>query len=329
MRAYELTSFDGPAALRIVERADRGPARPGAVVLSVEAIGVNFPDLLITQGKYQMRPELPFTPGCEIAGTVLDAAPDSGYLPGDRAAGFLWHGGYAEQVEIDAASLLRLPDQVSSQVGAAMLINYHTAHFALHRRGRVRPGETVLVLGAAGGIGTAAIQVAKGLGCDRVIAGVATAAQSSAARDAGADEVVMLTEGFAQEVRALNSGRGVDVVVDPLGDWIFGEAIRALAPEGRILVIGFAAGAIPQLAVNRLLLKNVEAVGVAWGAFLDEDPGLLAETARTLTGMVADGAVRPLIGDVHRFEDLPLALESLSRGEILGKAVVDLTAAAR
>jgi NADPH2:quinone reductase len=202
-----------------------------------------------------------------------------------------------------------------------MVVNYHTVLFALSRRGRVQPGETVLVMGAGGGIGTAAVQVARGLGA-RVVAGVADQDQVATAQAAGAPKVVVVNRGFSAQIRELTGGRGVDAVLDPVGDWLFDEALRALAAEGRILVIGFAAGQIPQVKVNRLLLRNVGVLGVAFGAFLEREPALMGEQARALDRMVADGAVRPQIGARFDFERIPEALAQLERGEIPGKGVV-------
>jgi NADPH2:quinone reductase len=275
----------------------------------------------MTQGSYQVKPPVPFVPGSEIAGIVSEAPEGSGWKAGDRVAAFVWSGAYAERVYVPLNAVFPLPDEMDFRTGAATIINYHTVHFALSRRGGLRTGESLLVLGAAGGIGSAAVQVGKGLGA-HVIGGVATEAQVEAAREAGADEVLVLSEGFSKAVREMTGGRGVDVVLDPLGDWLFGEAIRALAPEGRILVVGFAAGAIPELRVNRLLLKNVSAVGVAWGAFLDIDEELMIRASRSIAGMYAAGALRPLVGQHFSFEGIPDALHQLSRGEIRGKAVV-------
>jgi NADPH2:quinone reductase len=275
----------------------------------------------MTQGSYQVKPPVPFVPGSEIAGVVSEAPDGSGWKVGDRVAAFVWAGGYAERVYVPLNAVFPLPDDMDFRTGAATIINYHTVHFALSRRGALRSGETLLVLGAGGGIGSAAVQVGKGLGA-RVIGGVANEAQLDAAREAGADEVLVLSEGFSAAVREMTGGRGVDVVLDPLGDWLFGEAIRALAPEGRILVVGFAAGAIPELKVNRLLLKNVSAVGVAWGAFLDIDEELMVRASRSIADMYAAGALRPLVGRDFGFEGIPDALHQLSRGEIRGKAVV-------
>ena len=320
MRALELVAFDGPDALRPTE-APEPRADADGIVVDVRAIGINYPDLLMTQGLYQSKPPVPFVPGSEIAGVVREAPEGSGWTVGDRVAAFVWAGGFAAQVYVPLNAVFPLPDSMDFRTGAATIINYHTVHFALARRGALRSGETLLVLGAAGGIGSAAVQIGKGLGA-RVIGGVATEAQLDVARQAGADDVLVLSEGFSAAVRELTDGRGVDVALDPLGDWVFGEAIRALAPEGRILVVGFAAGGIPELKVNRLLLKNVSAVGVAWGAFLDIDRDLMATASRSIAGMYESGTLRPLIGAEFGFDDIPEALHRLSRGEIPGKGVV-------
>ena len=320
MRAFQLTEYIGPAGLELVELPAPEPAAD-AVLVDVRAIGVNFPDLLMTKGQYQYHPDLPTVPGCEVAGQVVRAPDGSGWSAGDRVAAFVWQGSFAEQAVIPLNSLVRVPDEVDFAAAAAMVVNYHTVLFGLSRRGRVQPGETVLVMGAGGGIGTAAVQVAGGLGA-RVVAGVANQDQVATAQAAGAPEVVVLEQGFSKKVRELTGGRGVDAVLDPLGDWLFDEALRALAPEGRILVIGFAAGQIPQVKVNRLLLRNAGVLGVAFGAFLELEPELMGEQARALDRMVADGAVRPQIGARFDFERIPDALAQLERGEIPGKGVV-------
>jgi NADPH:quinone reductase len=322
MRAFQLKEYIGPAGLELVELPAPEPA-PDAVLVDVRGIGVNFPDLLMTKGQYQFRPDLPTVPGCEVAGEVVRAPEGSEWSSGDRVAAFVWQGSFAEQAVIPLNSLVRVPDGVDFAAAAAMVVNYHTVLFGLSRRGRVQPGETVLVMGAGGGIGSAAVQVALGLGA-RVIAGVADENQVSTAQAAGAPEVVVLKQGFSARIRELTGGRGVDAVLDPLGDWLFDEALRALAPEGRILVIGFAAGQIPQVKVNRLLLRNASVIGVAFGAFLELDPALMGEQARSLDRMVADGAVNPHIGARFDFERIPEALAQLERGEIPGKGVVVL-----
>lgn len=322
MRALELHTYDGPAGLHLIDAADPVGDEDHAV-LEVHAIGINFPDLLMTQGRYQLKPELPVIPGCEVAGVVRTAPAGSAWSPGDRASAFIWQGGYAELARVPVRALSPVPDGADLTTAAAMVVNYHTVHFGLDRRGRLREGETLLVLGAAGGIGTAALQVGRGLGA-RVIAGVADDAQAVTATAAGAEEVLTLREGFSAQLREMTGGRGADVVLDPLGDWLFDEAIRGLAPEGRILVVGFAAGAIPALKVNRLLLRNIAAVGVAWGAFLDLDPDLMAHQGRSLNGMFQAGVVQPHIGGRYAFAEIPDALRMLQEGRIPGKAVAQV-----
>lgn len=321
MRAYQLESYDGPDALRLTDGEPPAPGE-GQLLVDVRAIGINFPDLLLTRGQYQLKPPLPYVPGCEVAGTVLSAPTDSEWAVGDRVSAFIWGGGFAERAVVPAANAARIPHDMSFESAAAMIVNYQTALFALDRRAQLTAGETTLVLGAAGGIGTAAVQIAKGLG-SRVLAGVSAENRVHTAMEAGADEVTVLKPGFAKGVREI-LGRGVDLVVDPVGDWLFDEAIRCLEPEGRIAVIGFAAGQIPTVAVNRLLLRNVSVVGAAFGAFLDREPHLIATQARHLTAMARDGVVRPQIDGIHPFDELPAALARLGRGEIRGKAVVTL-----
>ncbi|MGW0816999.1 NADPH:quinone oxidoreductase family protein [Streptomyces viridiviolaceus] len=321
MKAFQLRDYSGPDGLVLAEVPDPVPAA-GEVLIAVEAVGVNFPDLLLTQGRYQLRPDLPVVPGCEVAGVVTAAPPGGNLRPGDRVAAFTWTGGFAERVAVPTRSVAPVSPQHSSAEVASLLVNHHTALFALGRRSNLRPGSQVLVMGAAGGIGTASVQVAKGLGA-RVVAGVADPGQCATALAAGADEALVLSPGFAAAAReATADGRGFDLVVDPVGSWLFDEAIRALAPEGTIVVIGFAAGEIPTVAVNRLLLRNAGVVGAAFGAFLDHDDRLMARQAAQLAAMAAAGHVRPQIEGVYDFEELPAQLHRLAHGQVRGKAVV-------
>lgn len=322
MRALVLESYSGPEALRLAD-VPVPSADDSQVLVRVKAVGINFPDLLATEGTYQHKPPLPFVPGCEISGVIEQVPAASDFSPGQRVAAFIWDGGYAEYALVPVSHLMTIPDEADFVTAAAMVVNYHTVYFGLARRCGLQPGETVLVLGAAGGIGSAAVQVAKGLGA-QVIGGVAGDAQQTTAVDAGADDTLVLEEGFSARVREMTGGRGVDVVVDPLGDWLFGEALRALAPEGRVAIIGFAAGGIPTLKVNRLLLRNVSAVGVAWGAFLALDPKLMTDAGRALNSMYLDGRLKPPIGGHYRFEQIPEALQLLKQGAIPGKAVAEL-----
>lgn len=322
MKAYVLESYDGPDGLHLGDVEEPQPG-PDDLLIEVDAIGINYPDLLLTRGEYQLKPDLPFVPGCEVAGAVLTAPSGSGWKPGDRVGAFIWQGGFAERTLVPAAVAARLPDQVTSVTAAASMVNYHTVTFALVRRARLQAGEKVLVMGAAGGIGTAAIQVAKGLGAT-VVAGVADAAQVRVAQSAGADDVILLEPGFAKSLN--KRGAGIDVVVDPVGDWLFDEALRCLEPEGRLIVLGFAAGKIPNVAVNRLLLRNVAVIGAAFGAFLDREPGLVAHQSEFIFDLAERGVVAPQIDRVLPLEQLPDGLHALASGKIRGKAVVELGA---
>jgi NADPH2:quinone reductase len=308
MRAIEVGSLDGPRAVRLVNRPAPTPA-PGQVLVEVHAAGVNFPDVLMTRGHYQMKPELPFIPGSEVAGVRLDT--------GERVAGFAVLGGYAELVIVDEPLLFSLPDRVSFPAGAALLMNYLTVDFALHRRGQLLPGQTVVVHGAAGGIGVATLQLAKLHGA-RTIAVVSTPAQGELAREAGADDVV-LADGFREAVRALG---GADLVVDPVGGERFVDSLRCLNTEGKLLVIGFTDGAIPEVKVNRLLLNNISVVGVGWGAFWMSRQSYLTEQWQRLLPHLESGALQPLIGSEHPLEHAADALASLEERRARAKVVI-------
>jgi NADPH2:quinone reductase len=317
MRAVQVVTTTGPEG---VETRDvpEPVVGPGEVLIDVRAVGVTYPDLLLSRGLYQIRPDPPFTLGGDVAGVVVSG---EGFTAGQRVAAVMPNGGAAERVAVARGHVYPLPDEVSFAEGAALPINYFTAEFALARRAGLRPGETVLVLGAAGGVGTAALQVAKALGA-RTIAVVLDAAQVEFARAVGADEVV-LSDGFKDATLELTDGRGVDVVVDVLGGDGFLDALRTLAPFGRLLVIGFADGQkIPTLKVNRLLLKNVDVRGVAWGGYSWDRPAEVAEQWKRLVAMIEAGTVRPAIGGTYRLEDYPKALNDIAERRSLGKLVV-------
>ncbi|MEO6997193.1 MAG: NADPH:quinone oxidoreductase family protein [Terracoccus sp.] len=316
MRAVRVTSLDGPSSIAVGEIAEP-TLEAGQVLVDVHEAGVNFPDVLMTKGRYQMRPDLPFTPGSECAGVVREAAEGSSYAAGDRVVAFPILGAFAETVAVDEGLVFPLPDAVSFATGAALPMNYLTVHFALVRRAKLQFGETVLVHGAAGGIGTAATQLAKALG-SRVIAVVSSEAKVGTARAAGADEVV-LAGGFLARVKELTDGRGVDVVVDPVGGDRFTDSLRSLAPEGRLLVIGFTAGAIPEVKVNRLLLNNISVVGVGWGAFWTSDRAYLRMQWDAILPLLERGALDPPIGSTHPLEDAAAALAEIDERRALGK----------
>lgn len=322
MDVLELVSREGPSSLARSTRL--APAAPdGGVVIGVEAIGINFPDLLATQGLYQDAPDLPYVPGCEVAGGVVEASASSRFFVGDRVAAFVWDRSYAEQVAARDMPVMAVPAGVDPVTAAGLVVNYQAVHFALRKRGGLQPGENLLVLGAGGGIGTASLQVGAALGA-RVVAGVTDDAQERTARAAGAAECLRVDGTFGVQMKAVTDGRGFDVVLDPLGDRFFDEALRGLAPFGRILVVGFAAGSVPVVKVNRLLLRNASVAGVAWGASLDADPNLVHATGSELASMMAEGTVSPHVDEVVTFEEIPASLDQLSRGEIRGKAVARL-----
>ncbi|CAN5247726.1 NADPH:quinone oxidoreductase family protein [soil metagenome] len=292
-----------------------------SVVIDVRAAGVCFPDLLLARGEYQLKLPPPFIPGMEVAGVVRSAPVSLGFSVGQRVSAFTMMGGYAEQVAVAPAGVVPTADGLDDAQAAALLGNYYTMYFGLARRGALQPGETVLVLGSAGGVGTAAVQIAKALGA-RVIAMVHRPQAMDFVSTLGADVVLPLTDGWAAAVREATDGRGVDLVVDPVGGAAFDDAIRVIATEGRLLVIGFAAGGIPTVKVNRLLLRNVGVLGVGYGEFINRTPGAQAQIGAGLTKLVADG-LRPPPPQRFPLSEGPAALQTLGDGGVLGKLVLE------
>jgi NADPH:quinone reductase len=290
------------------------------VLVDVESAGVVFPDLLLTRGEYQMRPELPFVLGSEIAGTVRTAPDGSGFAPGDRVAAMCVLGGFAERALAPVDQTFRLPDTVSSDVGAGLPMNYLTAHFVLGQRGRLADGDTVLVHGAAGGVGIASIQFAKAHGAT-VIAVVSTEGKAEGARAAGADHAVMV-EGFKDAARDLTGGAGVDIVVDPVGGDRFTDSLRSLRRGGRVLVVGFTAGEIPTVKVNRLLLGNTEVIGAAWGEWAWGNPGFMHGQWDELYDDIASGRLAPPISATYPLARTAAAVGELAERRVTGKVVV-------
>jgi NADPH2:quinone reductase len=308
----DLTLEDGPPL---------EPA-PGQVVLDVKAAGVNFVDALIVQGGYQIKPPTPFTPGGEVAGLVAAVGKGvEGLAPGDRALASCWLGGYAEQVATGAESVFRLPATVTFEQGAALVQSYATALFALTQRTRVKTGEWVLVLGAGGGVGRAAVDVARSLGA-RVIGAASTEAKRAAAAEAGAECTIDTSaEDVKERARAL-SGGGVDVVVDPIGGQLAEPALRALRVFGRYLVIGFAAGEIPRLPLNQVLLNNRTVVGVDWGAWVSRWPADNRALVEELLDEVAQGHLHPPAPTVAPLERAAGVLRDVLSREVTGKVVL-------
>ncbi|MDQ6839861.1 MAG: NADPH:quinone oxidoreductase family protein [Actinomycetota bacterium] len=319
MRAVHVTRLDGPGSLEIVN-IDEPAGGDDKVVIDVAAAGVAWPDLLQTRGQYQLKPDLPFSPGAELAGMVRSAPAGSGLSAGQRVVAFTMSGAWQETVALPAAQVLPLPDNVSWNVGAGFLLNYLTMHFALKRRGGLRAGETVLVHGATGGVGEAAIRLGALWGA-RTLAVVSTEAKAQAARAAGADEV-LLAQGFKDRAKELTDGQGVDIVVDPVGGDRFTDSLRALGREGRMLVIGFTGGEIPTVKVNRLLLNNISVVGVAWGEFIAHHPSYLREQADELMAALADGSLVVPDGPEHPLEAAGAVLAEMDERRLIGKAVL-------
>jgi NADPH:quinone reductase len=319
MRAVQVTRLDGPDGIVVTEVDE--PEGEG-VVVEVHAAGAAFPDALLTRGLYQYRPEPPFVLGAEIAGVVRSAPDGSGLRAGDRVVGLtMLIGGMAEVAVLQPDRVFKLPDNVTFEAAAGLLFNDLTVYFTLSVRGRLQQGETVLVHGAAGGIGTSALRLAPVLGASRTIAVVSTEEKGAVATAAGATDVV-LAEGFKDAVKELTSDRGVDIVVDPVGGDRFTDSLRSLAPGGRILVVGFTGGEIPSVKVNRLLLNNIDVVGVGWGAWALTHPGALAQQWAALKSLLSSGRLPPPEPVVYPLEEAAAAVASLENRTAKGKVVL-------
>ncbi|WP_020658783.1 NADPH:quinone oxidoreductase family protein [Amycolatopsis benzoatilytica] len=320
MDAVYIKDLEGPSTVAVAE-AEPPVRSADQVLIDVRAAGVSFPDVLQTRGLYQVKPELPFVPGAEVAGIVAEAPAGAHVRAGDRVAALPFLGGFAEQAVCAADAVFPIPDSLTFEQAAAIPFNYLTAHFALCRRGRLAEGETVLVHGAAGGVGTAVIQVAKAFGAGRVIGVVSTPEKGAVAVEAGADEYV-LADGFKDAVKAATGGRGVDVIADVVGGDRFTDSLRCLAPDGRILVIGFTAGSIPEVKVNRLLLNNLDVVGVGWGAYAMGRPGYLLGQWEELLPKLAEGAIVPPVSGSYPLADVRDALSAIDNRTAVGKLVL-------
>jgi NADPH2:quinone reductase len=327
MRAVQIVELSGPrTALRVVDVAEPSqadPSMPGrGVVVDVHAAGVSFPEVLQSRGRYQFKPPLPFIPGSEVAGVVRCAPDGAAVAPGQRVAAFCMLGGFAEVAVAGEQFVFPLPDELDFAQGAGLILNYHTAYFALVTRGRLRAHEWVLVHGAAGGVGTAVLQVARGLGA-QTIAVVSSERKERMARQAGAEHVLRTDEPWKDRAREIGGG-GVDLVIDPVGGERFTDSIRALREGGRVVVVGFTEGSIPQVKVNRLLLSNTEVIGAGWGAYALSKPAYVRQVGDVLAGLINSGHVRPIVGarfSLHRAAD---ALALLDERAALGKVVLEI-----
>jgi len=327
MRAVQIVDLTGPETA-LAEADLPAPEAshmltPGSgVVIDVHAAGVSFPEVLQTRGEYQIKPPLPFVPGSEVGGVVKSAPEGSGLAEGDRVAACCMLGAFAEVAVAPDFLTFPLPEALDFAQGAGLVLNYHTAYFSLRHRGRLSEGETVLVHGAAGGVGTATLQIAKGLGA-RTIAVVSSDEKERVAREAGADEVVRSDGAWKDEAKELSSG-GVDIVVDPVGGDRFTDSLRSLREGGRLVVVGFTGGSIPEVRVNRLLLNNTEVVGAGWGAYVMGKPDVNREIGAELDRLIEAGFVRPLVGARFPLERASEALQLIDGRGATGKVVLEL-----
>jgi NADPH:quinone reductase len=312
MRAVQVTELSGPDGVNVVE-VDQPEATDGNLLIDVRAAGISFPELLLSRGLYQIKPDPPFTLGSELSGVVREAPEESGFAPGDRVAAFTM-GAFADIAAAPPHLTFRLPDELDFEQGAGLVLNYHTAHYCMLRRGQLKKGERLLVHGAGGGVGTAAIQVARARGA-HVTGVVSSDAKEQLAREAGADEVLRSDGDW-------KSSGPYDVIYDPVGGERFKDSIRLLDTEGRIVVVGFTEGQIPEIAVNRLLYRCASVVGAAWGHYALTRPDYIREVGEDLDRMVREGFVKPLVGKKYGFDEVPQALRDLDERRAVGKLVL-------
>jgi NADPH2:quinone reductase len=322
MRAILCTQFGGPELLEYRDVTSPS-AGAGEVVVSVKAASVNFPDVLIIDNKYQFKPPLPFSPGSELAGVVKEVGPGVGGVhPGDRVMAFTIYGAFAEEVALDAARVLPIPPGMDDVTAAALLLTYGTMDHGLRDRGALAAGETVLVLGASGGIGIASIEIAKALGA-RVIACASSDDKLAACRAHGADAVInYATDDLRARIKELTEGRGVDVIVDPVGGPFTEPALRSIAWRGRLLVVGFAAGEIPKMPLNLTLLKGCSIVGVFWGDFLRREPAAFAASVAQLGQWHAEGKIKPHVSGTFPLARAADAIKLMAERKVIGKLVI-------
>src|SRR5438046_5454789 len=322
MKTLLCRAYGPPESLTLCDVPSPQPG-PRQVVVDVKAAGVNFPDVLIVQGKYQLQPAFPFAPGGESAGVVKAIGAEvRGLKVGDAVIALTFHGAFAEELAVDVEQVMVLPPQIDFDVAAAMMITYGTSYHALKDRARLAAGETLLVLGAAGGVGLAAVELGKAMGA-RVIAAASSAEKLALCRAHGADETIdYAQEDLKERVKALTASRGVDVVYDPVGGAYSETALRSIAWGGRHLVIGFANGTIPRIALNLALLKGCAIVGVFWGEFTRREPQANAANIRELFALLAQGAIKPLISARYPLARGAEALQAIMERRATGKIVL-------
>lgn len=324
MKAVLCKAF-GPAETLVLEEVASPEAKKNEILLEVHAAGVNFPDTLIIEGKYQFKPPFPFSPGGEAAGVVRAVGEKVGHLKvGDRVMALTGWGSFAEAVAVPGYNVMPIPPRMDFLTAAAFGMTYGTSMHALKQRGNLQPGETLLVLGASGGVGLAAVEIGKAMGA-KVIAAASSAEKLKVARAAGADELINYREqSLKDEVKRLTGGQGADVIYDPVGGDQFDAAVRSIAWNGRLLVVGFASGRIPELPVNLALLKGAAVVGVFWGAFAQRQPQDNAANFAQLFAWHAAGKLKPLVSQTFPLERAGAAIDCLGRRQAVGKLVVQV-----
>lgn len=297
-------------------------AQEGTSVLEVRAAGLMFADLLNIAGKYQVKAPLPFVPGCEVAGVVKHPSPDGPFKEGDRVVTLQMSGGFAEEMHSIDAMSFPIPEGMSFSDAASLTVNYQTSYFALVHRSRLQPGETLLVHGGAGGVGTAAIQIGKALGAT-VIATASTPEKLDICKQCGADHVINYKEAdFVSEVKSLTNHNGANVIYDPVGGDVFSKSTKCIAFGGRLVTIGFASGKIPDISVNRILVKNIDIIGLYWGNYQFQQPELIKSTQESLYEWYQEGKIKPILYKEFAFDDLPVALASLAERKSYGKVIL-------
>ena len=322
MKAILCKTYGTPDDL-VLEETDEPQLGDGQVRIAVKACGVNFPDVLMIAGKYQMQPPMPFSPGAEISGEITEVGAGVTHLKaGQRVLAMCGHGGMAEQACVDANAVIPVPDDMDFATAAGFILTYGTSYHALKQRARIQPGESLLVLGAAGGVGIAAVELGAHMGA-RVIAAASTTEKLALAKEYGAVEGINYLEtGLKDAVKELTGGQGVDVIFDPVGGTLFDDCLRSVAWNGRILVIGFASGNIPSIPANLPLLKGSSIVGVFWGRFAEREPKAHLANTMELLQMYSDGVLKPHVSDQFDLDAAADALRTLAERRAMGKVVV-------
>ncbi len=324
MKAWRVHELGEPADVLRLDDVPEPEPGPGQILVRVLGAAANFPDLLMCRGQYQVRPPLPYTPGIELCGRVVATGPGvTGIEPGSRVIGgaLTPNGAFAEYTLMNAAGAFPAPESLSNSEAAAFFVSYQTGWFGLHLRAGLRSGETLLVQAAAGGVGSAAVQLGKAAGA-RVIGVVGGERKAEAARALGADVVIDRTsQDFVAVVKEVTDGRGADVIYDSVGGDVYGRCTKCVAFEGRILIIGFASGQIPTAALNHVLVKNYSIVGLHWGLYQTKDPQRLLDCHAELTRLADQGTIRPLVGDLMSLDQVPAGLGKLADGDTVGRVV--------